>query len=350
MEQEGPTRTMRLPLLALLIAALPAVPFAQAPAAPTSQGPPLPAGQAHFNVIEANDGKTVGSADCSVESLPSGYQITSHGDLKMPKFTYTFTNTDRLDSRLNIVHDQLTGAVNGAQVTFNLASDSSGRQFQVSIDAQGKTTTNSFDRHQHTVLLPDLDAAAYVAMVHFAIENPAATWIVIPKENGLLVPAQYTARPDVHATFHGQPIDAHHTSVIVSEQNGISVELYYTGEGALLEADLPEQNFYVIRDDFKLAARPHYAPPRGAAPPPNQSQPQGPSFRDAEEPFWASADGDDHFPPRVPLFQIPHRRRHLAQRIAPVKDRRDFSCIHELANQGEVRLTPFRHHGNQFPA
>ena len=180
------------------------------------------------------------------------------------------------------MHDQLSGTVNGAQVTFHLSSDPAGRQFQVSVDASGKTTTNIFDRHQNTTLLPDLDSAAYTEMVHFALARPQTTWIVIPKQNGLLVPAQYTPQPDLHATFHGQPVDAHHTSVIVSEQNGISVELYYTSEGALLEADIPEQNFYVIRDDFKLQSRPHYTPPRGSAPPanpqgqPNPQQPPGP--------------------------------------------------------------------------
>ena len=238
-----------------------------------AQAPAVPAGQSHFTIVQASDGKTVGSADCNVTTLPSGYQISSHGDLKMPKFTYTFSNDNRLDPSLNIVHDQLSGAVNGAQVTFNLGSDTSGRQFQVSISASGKTTTNTFDRHQHTALLPDLDPAAYTAMVHFALEKPATTWIVIPKQEGLLVPALYTDRASMHGTFHGQPVDAHHTSVIVSEQNGISVELYYTSEGMLLEADLPEQNFYVIRDDFKLQARPHYEPPRGTAPP-SQGQPQ----------------------------------------------------------------------------
>ncbi len=285
---------MRFPVLALLMASLPPAIFAQVPATGAGVGPAgiaVPAGQAHFNVVRANDGKTVGSTDCTVEALPSGYQISSHGELKMPKFTYTFTNTNRLDSRLNIVHDQLTGSVNDAQVTFKLASDPSGRQFEVNIEAQGKTTTNSFDRHQHTVLLPDLDSAAYVAMVHFALSNPPTTWIVVPKENGLLVPAQYTAEPDVHANFHGQPVDAHHTSVVVSEQNGISVELYYTSEGALLEADLPEQNFYVIRDDFILAARPHYTPPRGAGPPPSQDQPQGPPQQPGQPPPYSAPPG-----------------------------------------------------------
>lgn len=235
-----------------------------------SQAPTLPTGAAHYNLLEADNGRTVGTADCNVQTLPNGYQVNSHGDLKMTKLTYSFSNENRLDSQLNIVREQLSGTVNGSQVTFSLTSDASGRQFQVNITAQGKNTTNAFDRHQHTILLPDLDPAAYVEMAHMAMEHSPTAWIVIPKQNGLLVPANYTAQPDVRGTFHGQPIDAHHTSVVVSEQNGISVEIYYTSEGALLEADLPEQNFYVIRDEFKLQNRPHYTPPHSEAPSPNQ--------------------------------------------------------------------------------
>lgn len=253
---------------------LPSLLIACVACAARAQAPDLPAGTARFTIVQANDGKNVGSADCAVTTAAGGYQIDSRGDMKLAKFSYSFVNNNRLDTQLNMVRDQLSGTVNGAQVTFNLASDTTGRQFQVNIVSSGKTTTNTFDRHQHTALLPDLDPAAYLAMVHFALERPPTTWIVIPKQNGLLVPAQYNAQPDVRGTFHGQPVDAHHTSVIVSEENGISVELYYTSEGVLLEADLPEQNFYVIRDDFRLQNRPHYAPPHGQASPAGQGQPQ----------------------------------------------------------------------------
>ncbi|HVT97150.1 MAG TPA: hypothetical protein VHE33_06555, partial [Acidobacteriaceae bacterium] len=234
----------------------------------------MPAGQAHFTIVQASDGKNAGSADCTVTAVTGGYQISSNGDLKMPKFTYTFTNENRLDSQLNIVRDQLSGTVNGSQVTFSMNSDPSGRQFQLSIAAKGKTTNNTFDRHQHTALLADLDPAAYTAMAHFALVHAPTTWIVIPKQTGLLIPAQYNAQPDVKGTFHGQPVDAHHTSVVISEENGFSVELYYTSEGALLEADLPEQNFYVVRDDFKLQNR--HGPHRNSAP---ANQPQAVHLR-----------------------------------------------------------------------
>jgi YD repeat-containing protein len=238
-----------------------------------AQAPGVPAGSTRYTLVEADNGKAVGSAEASVTTVPGGYQITSRGDLKMAKFSYSFSNTNRLDSQLNIVNDQLTGTVNGAQVTFNLASDPAGRQFQVSIEASGKTTTNTVDRHQNLALLPDLDPAAYIEMAHFALENPPTPWIIVPKQNGLLVPAQYNAQPDVSGTLQGHSTVVHHTTVTVSEENGITVELYYSGDGRLVEADLPEQNFYVVADGFRLQNRPHYTPPRGAAPPPDNQQP-----------------------------------------------------------------------------
>jgi hypothetical protein len=182
-----------------------------------------------------------------------------------------------------MVRDQLTGTVKDQQVTFSLGSDGSGRQFQVSVVASGKTTNNNFDRHQHTVLLPDLDPAAYVAMAHFALEHPPTAWIVMPKQDGLLVPADYEPQADAHGTLQGQGVLVHHTSVAVSAQNGITVEVYYTSDGTVLEADLPEQNFFVIHDGFRLENRPKYQPPHGEAPPPEQQQPgatpQGATYR-----------------------------------------------------------------------
>jgi len=260
---------MRLPVFAVL-------PLMIAPAVFAQAG--VPAGSSHYAIVEADNGKTVGSAEASVATIPGGYQITSHGDLKMAKFTYSFSNDNRVDSQLNIVRDQLNGSVNGTSVALDLASDSTGRQFRISIVANGKTTTNTVDRHQNLALMPDLDPAAYIAMTHFALEHPATTWVVIPKQNGLLLPALYNARPDLGAMFESRPLTVHHTSVIVSEQNGITVELYYASDGRLLEADLPEQNFFVIHDGFRLQKRPQYTPPRGAAPPqgaqpPGQGQP-----------------------------------------------------------------------------
>jgi len=255
---------MRLPLFSLVALLISAPAFTQTPG--------VPVGSSKYTIVQANDGKTVGSAGCTVGSLANGYEIDSRGELKLPKFDYSFSNQNRLDGELDIVRDQLSGTVNGTQVTFGLASDTTGRQFGVTIEASGKTTTNTFDRHRNTVLMPDLDPAAYIEMAHFALAHPLTAWIVIPKQNGLLVPGDYEPKPDAHGTLQGQAILVHHTSVIVSALNGISAEIYFTNDGSLLEADLPEQNFYVIHDGFKLDYRPAYQPPRGSEAPP-QSEP-----------------------------------------------------------------------------
>ena len=230
----------------------------------------LPTGSAHYIIVQ--DKKTVGTTDYAIASSGNGYQITSHGETA--KYHYSFTNTNRLDSNLNIVRAELGGKVKDSNVTFSMTSDGAGRQFQVSINAGGKTTQNTFDRHQRTVLLADLDAAAYVEMAHFALIHPQTAWVVLPKGEGYLVPATYNAQPDAQGNWNGKTLSVHHTSVIVSTENAITVEIYYTDDGTLLEADLPEQNFWVIRDGFDLQNRPKYQPPHGQAPPAENQQQQ----------------------------------------------------------------------------
>ncbi|MBT9330941.1 hypothetical protein [Paracidobacterium acidisoli] len=272
---------MRSLFFSLLASAAVACPIALPPAAAAQQlapqAAPLSAGSAHFTIVQ--DKKTVGSADYTIAADPGGYLISSRGETQ--KYHYTFNNANKLDPSLNVVHDQLSGDVKGSSVTFTMASDSTGRSFQVNIAASGKNTQTTFDRHQRTVLLADLDPAAYVEMAHFALQHPPTAWIVIPKGEGVLVPADYEPQPDAEGSWNGRTATVHHTSVIVNAQNGITVELYYTDSGDLLEADLPEQNFWIIRDGFDLHNRPKYQPPHSSTPPPDQqnqqSQPQGAS-------------------------------------------------------------------------
>jgi hypothetical protein len=224
--------------------------------------------------IEQN-GKMLGAASYTVQSTPKTYLITSTGKMTLGKFSYAFSNTQKLDTALNLITDQLSGVVNGKAVSFHAASDSTGRQFQLDISANGQKQQNSVDRDQNTVLLTDLDPAAYMLLTQVALRNPKDAWGLIPKENGFLVPVKFTSLEDTKAAYNGQTMMVHHTSAAISTQNAITVELFYSSDGQLLEADLPEQNFDVIRDGFRLIHRPKPpAPPHGQAPPQNQQQPQ----------------------------------------------------------------------------
>jgi hypothetical protein len=242
----------------------------------------LHAGSAHYTVYQKD--KNVGSSEYTVTPTAAGYTIQSHGDLRLTKLSYSFTNSQNLDHMLNLVSDQITGTVNGSPVTFSVKADPTGRQFNINVNAKGKDTQNTVDRHQHLALLPDLDAAGYMLVTRIGLENPQVSWALIPKENGLLVPTIYARDPSVRGRLDRREISVEHTTVSVSAENAISVELFYEASGRLLEADLPEQNFYVVLNGFKLTNRPKFAPPRspeGSEPPPQQggapqySVPQG---------------------------------------------------------------------------
>jgi hypothetical protein len=266
---------MRFPNLLVACLLLPAgIIQAQIPA-------PLPAGSAHFVIFQGD--KTVGSADRTIQVTPTGYAITSQGKMSLAKFSYSFTNTQHLDQALNLVSDQLVGTVNGVPVKFTTHADSTGRQFQVSVDAQGKQTQNTVDRHQHLVLLADLDPAAYTLLVHIGLTAPPTSWILIPKEQGLIVPSTYTPGSSLRGRMNPGQVDVQHLTVTVGEQNPISVDLFYGRDGDLYEADLPQQNFFVVRDGFKLIDRPKEAPPRGQSPPPQAGQQLAPQQQGAPQ-------------------------------------------------------------------
>ncbi|MGC2160543.1 MAG: hypothetical protein WA634_01415 [Silvibacterium sp.] len=235
----------------------------------------IPAGSSRYTIYQGD--KTVGSSEFTVTPTSAGYSVASNGDLHLSKFSYSFHNTQNLDHMLNLVSDQITGTVNGSPVTFSVNADPTGRQFQIKINAKGKDTQNTIDRHQHLALLPDLDPAGYTLLARIGLENPAVSWVLIPKETGLLVPSVYEGDASVRGRLDGREMDVEHTTVTVSAQNAISVELFYTHDGRLLEADLPEQNFFVVQDGFKLINRPKYAAPRSPEPngPQQNGAPQG---------------------------------------------------------------------------
>jgi hypothetical protein len=230
----------------------------------------VPAGTSHYTITQ--DNKTVGSAEFTATPIAGGYTITSHGNLHLSKLNYSFTNTQNLDRALNLVSDEITGTVNGDPVTISIKADPTGRQFNINVTAKGKSTQNTVDRHQHLALLPDLDPAGYMLLTRIGLENPQVSWALIPKENGLLVPTIYQRQPDVKGRLDGRDIMVQHTTATVSAQNAINVELFHTQDGRLLEGDLPQQNFYVSLDGFKLTNRPKFAPPRSPEPPPQQQE------------------------------------------------------------------------------
>ncbi len=236
----------------------------------------LPSAGGHFRITE--EGKQLGEARFSVAPISGGATLQSSGSMQLNKFSYSFRNATTVDAEANLVRDELTGSVHGAQtsadnIQFSTASDPTGRFFQIRVDADGKQTTNTVDRHRNLVLAPDLDPAAYTLMAHFALAEPQTAWMLIPKQNGILVPAEYTRVAELTGTLEGRSIPVEHSVVALGGENALVIELFYTLEGTLLEADLNTQNLRVVRDGFELKNHPMpVAPPRGQAPSPQNAQ------------------------------------------------------------------------------
>jgi hypothetical protein len=233
-------------------------------------------GTTQFTVTQ--DGKHVGDTQSSTAAISGGDALTSSGGMKLDKFSYSFQSSATVDSQGNLVRDRLTGSVQSAKVSgnniqFDTASDSTGRSFQINVTADGKHTTNSVTRHRNTVLMPDLDPAAYALMAHLALSQPQTAWVLVPKQDGILVPAHYRLLSDLNGTLNGQHITVKHSAVAVGVQNAVVVELFYTASGDLLEADLDAQGLQIAQNGFKLLNRPKpVPPPAGEAPQQNGQQ------------------------------------------------------------------------------
>ena len=237
-----------------------------------------PAAQNAKQAKGVQPGQTLGQAQYAVTPVAGGFTLTSSGQMTLAKFSYSYRAQATIDSQMNLVRHELTGSVNGAKahgndIRFNTAADSTGKEFQINISADGKQSTNSVDRHRNTVLVPDLDPAAYMLMARIALSQPQTAWVLIPKETGVLVPAEYELRADLRGTINGADVTVKHSTAVLSAQNAVTVELFYTGEGTLLEADLNAQNIYVVHDGFKLLEHPAPTPPPAGEVPTQNGQP-----------------------------------------------------------------------------
>ncbi len=237
----------------------------------------MPSNDAHYTILQS--ARSLGEAQFSTAPVTGGQELRSSGGMQLNHFTYSFRSTATVDADFNLVHDTLSGSVQGVKasaknVVFTTAADPTGREFKITVETDGKQTGNTLDRHRDLVLLPDLDPAALTLMVHVAIKQPQSAWVLLPKESGILAPAQYTLAGDLRGTLGGQPVAVRHAIVAIGGANAVVVELFFSPDGGLLEGDFNAQNLQVIRDGFKLENRPApVAPPAGQAPPAGAQQP-----------------------------------------------------------------------------
>ncbi len=254
--QQKPVRTLGFFLSAILVASV-------LPQALSGQS-------ATFAVSQL--GKQVGTASFKFVSTPNGYNSTSTLRVSMKGLEYAFSKTEQLSVANQLEHVQLSATVNGSAV--NLVGAPDAAQFLLNISANGRSSTARLDAHPAAVFLPDFDPGALETLLALGVSrNNRDLWAIFPKQSGnqpaSVSPVQLATYPDEQGALNGQSIAVHH---LVATIAGATTDLFAGPEYQLLQAELPQQGFALIRSGFvlkppaKAGAAP--APVPAPAPPP----------------------------------------------------------------------------------
>ena len=101
------------------------------------------------------------------------------------------------------------------------------------------------------MFLPDFDAGALETLLALAVtQNNRDLWAILPKNTGSIEPVQLATYPDQEGTLDGKAIAVHH---LVATIAGASTELFSGPENQLLQAELPQEGFALVRKGFVLS-------------------------------------------------------------------------------------------------
>jgi hypothetical protein len=255
-----------VPLAALISLVAGFLPFAATPAAAQSGS---------FTI--AQNGKSVGTADYNFVSTPHGYSSTSVVRLAMQGLNYSLSKTESLSAANHLRHVQVSAIVNNAAVNVTAAPDTA--QLLLNVSANGKSTTARLASHPAAVFLPDFDPGALETLLALAVtHNNANLWAIIPKQTkgpdgsdqaGSIQPIQLATYADEQGTLDSQPITVHHLVATIADAK---TDLFSGPENQLLQAELPQQGFALVRTGFVLTpptkpGAPPVQPPTPATPP-----------------------------------------------------------------------------------
>ena len=218
--------------------------------------------------IISQHGHPVGTASFNFTSNPQGYSSTSIVRIAMQGLNYALSKTELLSHGNHLRHVQLSATVNGSAVSVTAAPDAA--QILMNISAGGRSSTARLDAHPGAVLLADFDPGALETLLALAVAgNNRDLWAIIPKQTGIQIgsiqPIQLATYADERGTLDGKPILVHH---LVATVAGAATHLFSGPENQLLQAELPQQGFALVRKGFVLTP-----PAKAGAPPDSGASP-----------------------------------------------------------------------------
>jgi hypothetical protein len=205
----------------------------------------------------------VGTAHYDFIATPEGYNSTSVVRIAMQGLDYAISKTERLSTANELRHVLLSATVNTSAVTVTGAPDSA--QLLLNISADGRSSTTRLDQHTGAVFLPDFDPGALETLLALAVNrNNRDLWAILPKKAGSIAPVTLATYADEQGTLDGKPIPVHH---LVATIAGGTTELFSGPENQLMQAELPQEGFALVRKGFVLTP-----PAKAGVPPAQESQ------------------------------------------------------------------------------
>jgi hypothetical protein len=198
--------------------------------------------------IVSQHGKPVGSASFSFTTAGGGYASTSLVRIAMQGLDYSLSKTEQLSADNHLRHVQLSATVNGAAVTVTGAPDAA--QMLLNFSANGHSSTTRLPAQPNAVFLADFDPGALETLLALAVaQNNRNLWAILPKQAGSMEPVSLATFADEQGTLDGKPITVHH---LVATIAGVTTHLFSGPQSQLLQAELPQQGFALIRKGFVL--------------------------------------------------------------------------------------------------
>ncbi len=207
-------------------------------------------------------GSAVGTASFSFKGTPQGYNSTSLVSVTMVGLTYHISKNETLSSANQLEHVQLSATVNGSAVSVTAKPDAA--QMLMNISANGRSSTTRLAAHQAAVFLPDFDPGALETLLALAVaNNNRDLWAILPKKQGSVEPVQLATYADQQGLLDGKPITVHHMVATIA---GSKTDLFSGPESRLMQAEMPQSAFALVRKGFVL--KPPAKPDAPPEPPP----------------------------------------------------------------------------------
>jgi hypothetical protein len=198
--------------------------------------------------VVSQHGKPVGTASFNFTAATGGYDSTALVRVSMQGLNYALSKTERLTSSRSLRHVQLSATVNGSAV--NVAAKPDAAQILLNISANGRASTTRLAPHADAVFLPDFDPGALETLLALAAtRNNRGLWAIIPKKSGAIEPIQLATYADEQGALDGKPVIVHHLVATIADAK---TDLFSGPENQLLQAELPQQGFALVRKGFVL--------------------------------------------------------------------------------------------------